>query len=34
MQNSKGVLEDKVMEEIVLPLSIIEDKTRHAISNI
>ena len=31
--NSKGVLEDKVMEEIVLPLPTIEDETRHDISN-
>jgi hypothetical protein len=29
----EGVLEDKVMEEIVFPLPIIEDETLHLISN-
>ena len=32
--NSDGVLEDDIMEEIVLPLPIIEDETQHVISNI
>ena len=29
----KGVMEDKVMEEVVLPLPIIENETQHVISN-
>ena len=31
--NFEGVMEDKVVEEIVLPLPIIEDETQHVISN-
>ena len=32
-ENYEGSLEDEVIEEFVLPLPIIEDKTQHVISN-
>ena len=32
-ENFEGVLKDKVMEDILLPLPIIEDKKRHDYSN-